>query len=109
MKLLFALVTAVPAICVAGAATAGNGSYSGTWRVALTGNMYVTNDGYRHGPNSTHCVTLTDDGSGDEPASWVFSTTASGGTIAPSGAYDELQDGESYVVARATFAARGAC
>jgi hypothetical protein len=63
MKMLV-LAGAAASILSANAALAGGGSYTGNWQVRLTHDVYVTNLGYTgHGPNSTHCVSLTDDGS----------------------------------------------
>ncbi|HEY3639226.1 MAG TPA: hypothetical protein VGK90_13845 [Rhizomicrobium sp.] len=45
-------------------APAASQSYSGTYKVRLTHDVYVNNTGYNgHGPNTTHCIALTDDGS----------------------------------------------
>jgi hypothetical protein len=144
MKTLFALIAALPMMIAASAATAGGARYSGSWNVTLTHNMHVTNDGYQRGPNSKHCVALTDDGSAGRPHSgavsvdgiytgqfqvtgrliviavgvpggngedstWVFSSTASDGSIASHGAYVETEGGEAYDVADAIFAAKGGC
>jgi hypothetical protein len=130
-----------------GAATAASDSYTGNWKVMLTDDVYPNNTGYNgHGPNTTHCITLTDDGStgwphsgaaeldhslsasgqfavigptiviyvytlgsGEEPASLVFTTTAKNGTIGKKGAYDEVQGGESYDAADAAFGKNGSC
>ena len=48
-------------------------------------------------------------GSGEEPASIVFTATAKNGKIAKQGAYDEIQGGESYDAADAAFAKTGGC
>jgi hypothetical protein len=48
-------------------------------------------------------------GSGYEPASIVFTTTAKDGVIGKKGAYDEIQGGESYDAADATFGKPGSC
>jgi hypothetical protein len=63
MKMLVLAATAA-SILSATAAMAGGGSYTGNWQVQLTHDVYVTSQGYNgHGPNTTHCVSLTDDGS----------------------------------------------
>jgi hypothetical protein len=141
------------------AAMADSFSYTGNWQVELTHNVEVSNTGYhRRGPNTTHCVALTDDGtvgwthcvaltddgtvgwphsgevlldkqsygefqvigrnlvifvqvvgSGEEVASWTFSSTVRNGNIDANGAFDYIQGGESYASANATFATRGSC
>lgn len=54
-----ALSLAVPA----GAAGADS-SYTGNYQVKLTHDVFPTTQGYTgHGPDSTHCLALTDDGS----------------------------------------------
>jgi hypothetical protein len=63
MKML-ATAAALAAAVSASAAMAGSAGYTGNWRVHLTDDVYVTTQGYTgHGPNSTHCLALTDDGS----------------------------------------------
>jgi hypothetical protein len=145
MKTPIALAAALSMAIPAGAATAGSVSYTGNWQVKLTHDVYPNNTGYNgHGPNSTHCIALTDDGSigwphsgfaeldgqyegqfsvidrtiliylditgsGEEPASLTFSTTASDGNIGNKGAYDEIQGGYSYDAADATFGTKGSC
>jgi len=64
MKTLTTLAAALLMAVSAGTAMAGGDSYTGNWRVHLTHDVYVTTQGYNgHGPNTTHCLTLTDDGS----------------------------------------------
>jgi hypothetical protein len=48
-------------------------------------------------------------GSGEEPASLVFTATAKNGEIAKKGAYDEVQGGTSYDAANAAFGKNGSC
>ena len=48
-------------------------------------------------------------GSGEEPATWMFASAARDGTIAARGTFENVQGGEYYVVANATFTARGGC
>ncbi|HEX3432335.1 MAG TPA: hypothetical protein VHT03_15780 [Rhizomicrobium sp.] len=61
MKTRFALAAA---LSMAVPAHAGSGSYTGNYLVSLTHDVYLTTQGYTgHGPNSTHCLALTDDGS----------------------------------------------
>lgn len=63
MKTLIAAAVLLTAVS-SGAAAGGSGSYTGNWRVHLTHDVYVTTQGYNgHGPNTTHCLALTDDGS----------------------------------------------
>jgi hypothetical protein len=130
-----------------GAAVAAGDSYTGDWKVSLTHDVYVTNSGYNgHGPNTAHCIALTDDGSvgwphsgyavmdnnantsgqfavigptiliyidttgsGEEPASLVFTGVASNGTISKKGGYDEIQGGQSYDADDAKFEPKGSC
>jgi hypothetical protein len=64
MKTLLALAAAFSMAVSTGAVMADSGSYTGNWQVKLTHDVYVTNTGYNgHGPNTTHCIALTDDGS----------------------------------------------
>jgi len=66
MKSLLALAAAMPIAICASAAFAGNDSYtySGTYQIKLTNDVFPNNTGYHgHGPNTTHCVQLADDGS----------------------------------------------
>jgi hypothetical protein len=64
MKTLLTLAAALSMAIPTGAAMAAGGSYTGSWQVQLTHDVYVTNQGYTgHGPNTTHCIALTDDGS----------------------------------------------
>ena len=142
------IVAATLSIAVAsGAATAAGGSYTGNYKVMLTNDVYPNNTGYNgHGPNTTHCISLTDDGSvgwthsgyaeldhngnasgqfavigptiviyvytlgsGEEPASLVFTTTAKNGTIGKKGAYDGIQGSASFDAADAAFGKNGSC
>ena len=48
-------------------------------------------------------------GSGEEPASLTFTTTAHDGVISAKGGYDELQGGYSYDAADAAFGIKGSC
>ena len=147
MKTPIALAAALSTTIFAGAATAGTVSYTGNYQVSLTHDVYLTSQGYTgHGPNTTHCLALTDDGSvgwpnsgyavldndlntsgqfavidhtiiiyvytigsGQEPASLTFSTTARDGIIGQKGAFDEIQGGTSYDADKATFGAKGSC
>lgn len=62
--MLFALAAALPFVVAVNAAPAGRVSYTGNYQVNLTNDVFPTNTGYNgHGPNSTHCIQLTDDGS----------------------------------------------
>ncbi|HEY1637508.1 MAG TPA: hypothetical protein VGF62_03210 [Rhizomicrobium sp.] len=137
---LFALVSA-------SAATAADISYTGNWPVKLSHDVFLTTNGYTgHGPNSTHCLALTDDGSvgcphsgfavldnninssgqfavightiliyiytlgsGQEPASLVFSTDARNGIIGKRAAFDNVQGGTSFDAADATFGQKNGC
>ena len=63
MKMLLALAAAIPMVVSTCAATMAQ-SYTGKWKVNLTHDVFPTTAGYNgHGPNSTHCIALTDDGS----------------------------------------------
>lgn len=48
-------------------------------------------------------------GSGEEPASLVFTGAARNGAIGKKGAYDEIQGGTSYDADDATFGTNGSC
>jgi hypothetical protein len=147
MKTHLAFTLALSMSVWTGAAVAAADSYSGNWKVMLTHDVYVTNSGYNgHGPNTTHCIALTDDGtvgwphsgyavmdnnvntsgqfavigpviliyvdatgSGEEPASLVFTARAANGEIDKKGGYDEIQGGQSYDAADAKFEAKGSC
>jgi hypothetical protein len=145
VKTLLACATALSMVAWASAARADSGSYTGNWKVELTHNVEVNTNGYhRKGPNTTHCMALTDNGtvgwphsgdalldsqyygqfqvigrnmlifvevigSGEEVASWTFSSTATNGTIGKSGAFDYIQGGESYDSANAAFGTKGSC
>lgn len=142
-----AAVAALSAALSAGAAPAESASYTGNWQVKLTNDVFPTTLGYTgHGPDSTHCISLTDDGSvgwrhsgyamldhsfnssgqfavigntiliyvytlgsGQEPASLVFSGHAKNGEIGRKAAFDNIQGGESSDAADATFKAKGSC
>lgn len=63
MKTMLTLAAALSMAVSANAAMA-SGSYTGNWKVALTHDVFPNNTGYNgHGPNTTHCIALTDDGS----------------------------------------------
>jgi len=63
MKKLPVFASILPLALWAGGAAAGGGSYTGNYKVTLTHDVYLTTKGYTgHGPNSTHCLALTDDG-----------------------------------------------
>lgn len=63
MKMPF-LAAVLAAALSAGSVLAAGVSYTGNWQVHLTDDVYVTSNGYTgHGPDTTHCVSLTDDGS----------------------------------------------
>ena len=147
MKTLLTLAAALSVAASTGTVMAGSDSYTGNYKVALTNDVYPNNTGYNgHHGNSTHCISLTDDGtvgwphsgyavldnnantsgqfsvigptiviyldttgSGDEPASIVFTAAAKNGDIGKSGAYDEIQGGASYDAADATFGKKGSC
>ena len=147
MKMLPVFASILPLVIGAGAATASSGSFSGNYQVKLTHDVYLTTQGYTgHGPDSTHCLAISDDGSvgwpnsgyavldndlntsgqfavidhtiiiyvytigsGQEPASLTFSTTARDGIIGQKGAFDEIQGGTSYDADKATFGAKGSC
>jgi hypothetical protein len=142
-----AIAVALSAAVSAGAALADTVSYTGNWQVKLTNDVFPTTQGYTgHGPDSTHCLSLTDDGSigwphsgyamldhsfnssgqfavigntiliyvytlgsGQEPASLVFSGRAKNGEIGRKAAFDNLQGGESSDAADATFGEKGSC
>jgi hypothetical protein len=48
-------------------------------------------------------------GSGEEPASWMFSVPAHDGGIGKHGAFGYVQGGTPYGSASATFRANGSC
>jgi len=146
MKML-AAIASLSAIVSANAAAAGDISYTGNWPVKLTHDVFLTAEGYTgHGPNTTHCISLTDDGSvgwphsgfavldndinssgqfavightiliyifvlgsGQEPASLVFSANARNGDIGKKGAFDNIQGGTSFDAADATFGQKNGC
>lgn len=59
LALAAALTMAMPA----GVSMAASGSYTGNWQVKLTHDVYLNSTGYNgHGPNTRHCISLTDDG-----------------------------------------------
>ena len=63
MKMLHVLVSALPLVIAAGTVMAG-GSFSGNYQVKLTHDVYPTTQGYTgHGPDSTHCLAISDDSS----------------------------------------------
>jgi hypothetical protein len=70
-----------------------NGTYSGQFEV--TGSFIL--------------IAVGVPGGNGEDSTWVFSSTASEGKIASKGTYVETEGGETYVVANATFAAKGGC
>jgi len=145
MKTILTCAAALSMAAWAGAAMARSFSYTGTYKVALTNDVFVNSTGYhRHGPDSTHCLALTDDGSagwkhsgyvlvdsqyygqfqvigrsilifvdmigsGEEPATWAFTSIASKGDIDTNGGFDYVQGGTSYNSADATFGTRGTC
>jgi hypothetical protein len=57
----------------------------------------------------TILIYLDTTGSGEEPASLVFTAAAKDGNIAKKGAYDEIQGGTSYDADDATFGTNGSC
>jgi hypothetical protein len=64
MKTLLTVAAALSMSVWAGAAAAASDSYTGNWKVSLTDDVYLNNTGYNgHGPNSEHCIALTDNGS----------------------------------------------
>lgn len=64
MKTLLTLAATLSTVAWTSAATASGDSYTGNWKVTLTHDVYLNNTGYNgHGPNSTHCIALIDDGS----------------------------------------------
>lgn len=131
----------------ASTAIADGDSYTGNFAVKLTHDVFPTNQGYNgHGPDSTHCLSLTDDGSigwphsgfavldndinssgqfavightiviyvftlgsGQEPASLLFTANARNGEIGKKGAFDNIQGGASFDAADATFGEKGSC
>jgi hypothetical protein len=146
MKII-AIAAALFTAASGSAALADSVSYTGNWQVTLTNDVFPTTKGYTgHRPDSTHCISLTDDGSvgwphsgyaimdhsynssgqfavightiliyvyalgsGQEPASLVFSGRAKAGEIDTRAAFDNLQGGESFDAADATFGAKGSC
>jgi hypothetical protein len=63
MKILLTLAAVLSMAVWTGSATA-SGSYTGNYKVTLTHDVFPNTTGYNgHGPNSTHCIALTDDGS----------------------------------------------
>src|ERR1700679_3058218 len=63
MKISFFAVALAAIALSANSVSAANVSYTGNWQVHLTDDVYVTSQGYNgHGPDTTHCVSLTDDG-----------------------------------------------
>jgi hypothetical protein len=109
----------------ANAAMAGGANYNGNWPVTITGSRSF---------NGAHCLELTDGsalldstyfgafqvigrtilvylditGSGEEPASLVFSSPASKGNIGK-GAFDFIQGGTSYDSGKEAFGTKGGC
>jgi hypothetical protein len=64
MKTLLTLAAALSMAVGTGAAMAASGSYTGNYKVSLTHDVFPNTTGYNgHGPNSTHCIALSDDGS----------------------------------------------
>jgi hypothetical protein len=64
MKTLLSFAAALSIAVSAGATMAASGGYTGNLQVHLTHDVYLTTEGYTgHGPNTTHCIALTDDGS----------------------------------------------
>ena len=81
MKTHLAFTLALSMSVWTGAAVAAGDSYTGNWKVKLTHDVYVNNTGYNgHGPNTSHCIALTDDGSVGWPHSGyaVMDNNASG-------------------------------
>ena len=125
MKMLLTLATALSVVLPASAAMASNVSYNGKWPVTIAGSKSF---------NGSHCVELTQGsalldgtyyggfqvishtilvflditGSGEEPASLVFSAPATKGNIGK-GAFDFIQGGSSYDSGTAVFGTRGGC
>jgi hypothetical protein len=126
MKTLLTLTAALTTVVSVNAAVAGSVSYNGNWPVTITGSEDF---------NGTHCVELGADGSalldstyyggfqvigrtivvfldidgsGEEPASLVFSSTANNGNIGK-GAFDEIQGGTSYDSGKEVFGTKGGC
>ena len=59
--------------------------------------------------NNTIVICIDTVGSGEEPASLVFTGAARNGAIGKKGAYDEIQGGTSYDADDATFGTNGSC
>jgi hypothetical protein len=123
MKMLLTIVTAVSMALAASTAVAK--SYTGNWPVTIKGSADF---------NGPHCVELSggsallDDtyygefqvigrtilvflditGSGEEPASLLFSSPADKGNIGK-GAFDEIQGGTSYDSGTTVFGTKGGC
>jgi hypothetical protein len=73
MKTRLTCAAALSIAAWANAAMAGSGSYTGNWKVELRHYEYPTTKGWVHGPNSSHCLVLSDDGS--------YGYTHSGGVL----------------------------
>jgi hypothetical protein len=126
MKMLLTLASALSVAISTNAAMAGSVSYNGNWPVTITGSQSF---------NGTHCVELGTDGSalldgtyygefqvirrtilvflditgsGEEPASLLFSSPASNGNIGK-GAFDFIQGGYSYDSGKEVFGMKGSC
>ena len=59
--------------------------------------------------NHTILIYIDTVGSGEEPASLVFSAEAKDGQIGKKGAYDDIQGGTSYDADEAAFGVKGSC
>jgi hypothetical protein len=126
MKPCLLLAAALSVALPVGSAVAHTFGYSGDWPVTITGSQNY---------NGAHCIVLSDGGalmdktyygayqvigrtmlvflditgSGDEPATLLFSATASNAHIHPAGAFEFIQGGTSYDSGTATFGTKGGC
>jgi len=125
MKTLLALAAVLPVTISASAAQAGGASYNGHWPVTITGSQQFNGphcivmqngsalmDSAYYGAfqiiNGTILVFFDITGSGEEPASLVFSSPARNGKIGK-GIFDFIQGGTSYDSGKETFGTKGGC
>jgi hypothetical protein len=125
MKMLLTVAAALSVVLPANAAMASSVNYNGNWPVTITGSQ---------GYDGSHCVELTGGsalldgtsyggfqvigrtilvfidttGSGEEPATLLFSAPAMKGNIGK-GAFDFIQGGTSYDSGKAVFGIKGGC
>jgi hypothetical protein len=127
MKIIFARAAAT--LCVAlsaNAAMASNASYNGNWPITITDSQEFNGshcvalsagggailDGTYYGGfqviNRVIVVYLDITGSGEEPASLVFSSPAKNGNIGK-GAFNFIQGGYPYDSGKEIFGTKGGC